>query len=106
MNGSDADDGVALIRKAIAEKRCLEAAYDGHRRQLCPHVLGTKHGGQRLLCFQFGGGSSRGLVPGGDWRCFSLAGLSEVAPLDGPWRTRPHSQPQTCVDEVELEVGD
>lgn len=104
MSGGGADHALALIRRAIAEERCLEGIFDGHRREFCPHVLGTKHGDRRVLCFQYGGGSSRGLAAAGDWRCLSLAGLTEVAPLDEPWHTRPHSHPQTCIDEVELEV--
>ena len=99
-------DVYALVRRAIEERRPLEATYNGHRRLLCPHVLGTRDGRPRVLCFQFGGGSARGLAPGGDWRCLDIDGLGEVAIAAGPWRSRPHSQPQHCVDEVELEVGD
>jgi len=94
-----------LLSEAITEKRCIEAAFGGHRRGLCPHVLGTKGGEPRVLCFQYAGGSSRGLAPGGDWRCLPLAGLSQVSIVDGRWRTRPHSQPQHCIEEVEIEAG-
>jgi hypothetical protein len=99
-------DAYALIRRAIEDRKPLEAAYGGHRRHLCPHVLGTKDGQPRALFFQFGGGSDRGLAPGGDWRCLPLEGLSGVLIEDGPWHTKPHSQPQHCVDEVDLEVED
>jgi hypothetical protein len=94
----------ALVRRAIEEKKPLEATYKGHRRRLCPHLLGTRRGRSRALFFQFGGGSNRGLPPGGDWRCLEIDGLSEVSIGTGPWRTKAHSQPQHCVDEVELEV--
>jgi hypothetical protein len=93
-----------LLTEAIGEKRCVEAVFGGYRRGLCPHVLGTGNGELRVLCFQYAGGSSRGLPPGGDWRCLSLAGLSQVAIVAGRWRTKPHSQPQHCIDEVELEA--
>lgn len=94
-----------LLREAIAEKRRVEAFFGGYRRGLCPHVLGTKDGELRVLCFQYAGGSSRGLAVGGDWRCLSLAGLSQVSTVDGPWRTKPHSRRQSCIDDVELEVA-
>ncbi|HEX5927837.1 MAG TPA: hypothetical protein VFY48_00400 [Solirubrobacterales bacterium] len=94
-----------LLRQAIAERRCVEAVFGGYRRGLCPHVLGTRDGELRVLCFQYAGGGSRGLEPGGDWRCLPLAGLSQVATVDGRWRTKPHSQPQRCIEEVEIEVG-
>ena len=94
----------ALLRQAIVEKRCVEAVFNGHRRSLCPHVLGRREGDLRALCFQHAGGSSRGLAPGGDWRCLSLAGLSEVSIVDGRWRTKPRSQPQHCIEEVEIEA--
>lgn len=97
-------DANSLIRRAIEEKTCLEGVYAGHRRQLCPHVLGTKQGRPRVLCFQYGGTSSRGLAPGGDWRCLPLESLTEVTSVTGGWRTKPRSLPQTCVDVVELEV--
>ena len=99
-------DTYALIRGAIEQRQQVHASYAGHNRLLCPHVIGTKAGEPRVLFFQFGGGSSRGLAPGGDWRCLSIAGLSEISVLDGEWRTRPHSQPQTCIDEIDLAVGD
>ncbi len=95
----------ALIKQATEEKRCVEAVCGGYRRGLCPHVLGTRDGDLRVLCFQYAGGSSRGLEPGGDWRCLALAGLSQVAIVDGRWRTRPHSEPQHCIEEVEVEAS-
>lgn len=94
-----------LLREAIAGKRCVEAVFGGYRRGLCPHVLGRKDGELRVLCFQYAGGSSRGLAPGGDWRCLPLSGLSQVSLVGGRWRTKPHSQPQSCIDEVEIEAG-
>lgn len=94
----------ALLREAIAEKRCVEAVFGGYRRGLCQHVLGTKDGELRVLCFQYAGGSSRGLPAGGDWRCLSLSGLSQVSTVGGSWRTKPHSEPQHCIGEVEIEA--
>ncbi len=98
------DDLYALIRGAIERRQQVDATYDGHRRRLCPHVIGTREGRPRVLFFQFGGGSSRGLPPGGDWRCLPLDGLTDVAVHDGTWQTRAHSEPQSCIDQIDLEV--
>jgi hypothetical protein len=93
-----------LVRRAIAEKLCVEAVFDGHRRQLCPHVIGTRAGEPRALFFQYAGGSRKGLEPGGGWRCLAIAGLSEVSLHGGEWCSAPRSQPQRCIDEVDIEV--
>jgi hypothetical protein len=94
----------ALVRLAIAEKRQVHATFGSHRRRMCPHVLGSRDGQPRALFFQFAGGSDRGLAPGGDWRCLAVEGLLDVSIHDGPWHTREHSQPQSCIEEVDLEV--
>jgi hypothetical protein len=94
----------ALVRRAVAERLQVDATYDGHRRRMCPHLVGTRAGEPRALFFQFAGGSGRGLAPGGDWRCLPLAGLSDVSLRDGEWHTRAHSEPQHCIDEVDLEA--
>jgi hypothetical protein len=98
------EDTYALVRRAIEERRQVHATYDGHQRRMCPHVLGAKDGQPRALFFQFAGSSGRGLPPGGDWRCLQLHGLTDVSVHDGPWHTRAHSEPQRCVDEVDLEI--
>jgi hypothetical protein len=95
-----------LVRRAIEQRRQVHATYDGHRRRMCPHLIGARDGQPRALFFQFAGASSRGLASGGDWRCLPLDGLSEVSLRDGPWHTRIHSQPQHCIDVVDLEVDD
>jgi hypothetical protein len=94
----------ALVRRAIAEKLQVHATYSGHRRRMCPHVIGGRGGEPRALFFQFAGGSGRGLDPGGDWRCLPLAGLAEVSLHGGSWHTRAHSEPQSCIEDVDLRV--
>jgi hypothetical protein len=94
----------ALVRRAIEERRQVHATYAGHQRRMCPHVIGTRAGQPRALFFQFAGGSGRGLAPGGDWRCLPLDGLSDVSARDGSWHTRAHSEPQSCIDDVDLAV--
>ena len=97
-------DVYSIVRPAIASRRQIIATYGGHQREMCPHAIGTKAGRPQALFFQFGGSSSSGLPPGGEWRCLPLAGLSNVTAVDGPWHTAPHTQAQTCIDEVDLEV--
>jgi hypothetical protein len=94
----------ALVRGAIEGRRQVEAVYGGHRRRMCPHVIGTRAGSPRALFFQFAGSSGRGLPPGGGWRCLPLDGLTEVSVHDGPWHTRAHSEPQGCIEVVDLEI--
>lgn len=94
----------ALVRRAIAERRQVHATYGGHRRRMCPHVIGSGGGQPRALFFQFAGASGRGLEPGGGWRCLSLEGMTDVSIHAGPWHTQAHSQLQHCVSEVDLEV--
>jgi hypothetical protein len=98
------EDTYALVRRAIEQRQQVLAVYGGHRRRMCPHVIGTRDGRPRALFFQFDGGSSRGLAPGGDWRCLRLDRLTEVAVEDGRWHTRAHSEPQRCIEVVDLEV--
>ncbi len=94
-----------IIRDAIQNKKQVVATYQGYVREMCPHVLGSKNGQIQALFFQFAGGSSSGLPPGGSWRCIPLDGLSNVSSRVGPWHTgSSHTQEQTCVDNIAIEV--
>jgi hypothetical protein len=97
------------IRAAIIHRRPIAALYRGHRRLLCPHLLGwNKHRRLQVLCYQYGGDSKSGLKPADasdNWRCLAVENLNQVQLLDGPWHTAEnHSRPQTCIEEVELDV--
>jgi hypothetical protein len=98
----------ALVQDAIESRRQIHAYYRGHRREMCPHVLGWKHGRPQALFYQFGGTSSSGLGPDGsrdNWRCLPIDELRDVRVVDGPWHTATnHSRPQTCVGDVVAEV--
>ena len=101
----------AQIRSAIVHRRPITALYRGRRRLLCPHLLGwNKHRRLQVLCYQYGGDSESGLQPTGasdNWRCLAVENLSQVELLDDPWQTAEnHSRPQTCIEEVELDVDD
>ena len=101
-------DVYSLVRQAILDKQQVVATYRGHRREMCPHVIGTKTGRMQALFYQFGGTSNSGLGPAGsgdNWRCIPIARLSDVSVRPGPWHTAPtHSQEQTCVDVIDVEA--
>lgn len=95
-----------LFRQAVLGKQQIICRYHGLLRELCPHTLGHTGPIERCLSFQFAGQSSKGLPPGGEWRCMSLNEVSDVHIKDGPWHTEPsHSRPQTCVKNVDVEVA-
>lgn len=95
----------AQIRDAMAQRRPFSCTYNGLYREVCAHTLGLKKGKEQVLVFQYAGESSKGLPPEGEWRCMPVDGIENFLALDGAWHTDDrHSQKQTCVDEVDLEV--
>ena len=100
-----------LIRTAVANKKPIEASYQGRPRLFCPHRLGRNRNGQlRVLCYQYGGESKSGLQPMGsaaNWRCVALEKLSRVKLVEDAWRTAPnHSRPASCVAEPDIDAED
>lgn len=98
-----------LIRNAIINKQQVIATYDGFRREMCPHVIGHKNGAEQVLCYQFGGDSSKGPIreqTKNNWRCITISKLTNVSVRDGEWFTyENHSRPSTCVDIIDIEVA-
>ncbi|HEV2383385.1 MAG TPA: hypothetical protein VG206_26785 [Terriglobia bacterium] len=95
-----------LLRFAITNKKQIRAYYDGFHREMCPHAMGWKNEVHHVLSFQFAGQSSRPLPPEGQWKCMDVDGLTALAVVDGPWITGSnHSKPQTCIDQIEVEVA-
>ena len=96
----------ALFERAMRTRKQVVCVYGGHRRGLCPVVLGHSHGHEKVLTYQFGGGSKSGLPRGGEWRCLFVANVSDVELRDGPWLVgSSHTQPQGCVEVVDLDVN-
>ena len=100
-----------LVWTAVANKKPIEAAYQGRPRLFCPHRLGRNREGQfRVLCYQSGGESQSGLQPAGspaNWRCVVLEKLSRVKLVEGTWRTAPnHSRPASCVPDADIDAED
>ncbi len=102
-------DAYSIIRDAIRNKDSISAEYDGHHREMSPHVIGTKRGRPQTLCYQYGGSSKSGLGPIGssdNWRCVVIGKLQNVQTIKGVWHSAPsHGRPQTCVDVIEAEVA-
>jgi hypothetical protein len=94
------------IRQAILAERQITCHYNGHYRELCPHILGHTIGEEKLLAFQFGGESSKPLPRGGEWRCLLVAEMRNVTARDGKWHAgNSHRKAQSCVAEVDLDIN-
>jgi hypothetical protein len=100
-----------MIRQAILDRDIVVATYHGHVREMCPHMIGTKNGRPQVLLYQFAGGSSSSLGPEGstsNWRCLRVDELSDVfiKKSTGEWHTASnYSRPQTCIDQIDVQVG-
>ncbi|WP_110031912.1 hypothetical protein [Hoeflea marina] len=98
-------DVFELFVESVNKKKQLHCSYQGRHRELCVHAVGWKNGKEQALAFQFAGESSKGLSPGGEWRCMALSQVTDVLLKDGSWHTQDnHSRPQTCVDKIAAEV--
>ena len=97
-----------ILKDAIVNKKQVFFDYDEHGRGACPHVIGTKNGEQKVLVRQFAGFTSAGLVdPDGEWKCLFIDKIENLRSEEGEWHTGPeygHTKPQTCVDEIDVEV--
>lgn len=99
-------EAYAILRDAILKKMQVVFDLDGYRREACPHVIGVNNDGEeQVLVYQFGGGSSSGLPPGGRWRCCPVSRIVNIKVQVGKWYAgQGHSRPQACVARVDVEV--
>jgi hypothetical protein len=96
----------ALFEEAMRRRQQILCRYDGHRRELCPIILGHTDGQEVALTYQFAGSGSKPLPPGGQWKCLRLSKVSDVQLRDGPWHAgETHMQRQRCVAIVDLDVN-
>jgi hypothetical protein len=93
-----------LFRDAILAEQQVICSYDGRRRELCPHIIGTNKSGEEVvLAWQFAGESS-GKLP--QWRCLKLANVRNARARDGRWHEGgSHRTEQTCVSEIDLDIN-
>lgn len=102
-------NAVALLRRAMLTRSQVLAVYKGFRRELCPHVLGTRGGRDWCLFYQFAGETSQGRIgveAEPEWKCMAVDQLERVELREGPWHTgTSHRREQTCVEFVELDVN-
>ena len=95
-----------LFEKALAGRKQIRCSYKGHRREICPVMLGHTDGEEVVLTYQFAGESESGLPPDGQWKCLHLSRVSDVELRDGPWRSGArHTRQQHCVRVVDLDVN-
>jgi hypothetical protein len=93
--------------RAVRGRKQVTCVYHGRYREVCPIILGYATDEQEaVFVFQFGGASTRTLPAGGDWRCFHLAGVTDIRLRSGAWHsgTR-HSRAQTCIRYVDIDVN-
>lgn len=95
-----------LFERAMSERKQIACMYKGYYREVCPVILGHTGGKERALTYQFSGESNSQLPPGGEWRCLTLASVTNVQLRDGPWYSGDtHKQPSSCVEVVDLDVN-
>ena len=71
-----------ILRKAIETRHSVRIMANGLLREVCPLALGYKGSRQKVLTFQYRGGSVSGLAPGGAWRCFFLDDITSAEIVD------------------------
>ncbi len=93
--------------EAIRTRQQIICSYGGRHREACPTILGyNKDEREAVLVFQFGGESTTRLPPGGEWRCFDLARVTDLRLRSGPWHGEArHSAPQPCIRYVDVDVN-
>jgi len=95
-----------LIARAIRQRKQVLCMYGGFPRAVCPVMLGHRRGQERALTYQFAGGASTGLPPGGRWKCLDIAKMTDVELRSGRWHDgASHKLPQYCIDEVDLDIN-
>jgi hypothetical protein len=93
-----------LFRNAILAEQQVICSYQGRRRELCPHIIGTnKSGEEAVLGWQFAGESS-GKLP--QWRCLKLAHIRVAHTRDGRWHEGgSHRGEQSCIANIDLDIN-
>ena len=99
------------LRAGILGKKPCKISRPGEaERKVCPYLIGKSRKDEAyVLCYQYGGYSSRGLQEEGsseNWRCSRVSVIASAEIVDEPWR-QPIQKPKsrgTCVVVVDAEV--
>jgi hypothetical protein len=95
-----------LFHRAILDEKQVTCGYQGHYREICPHILGHTDGAEKALVYQFGGQSKTGLPPNGEWRCLFLSEVENLKIREGRWHSGSgHRTTQKCVESVYVDVN-
>ena len=91
----------SIFRNAILGEQQVTCTYEGRRRELCPHIIGTNKAGEEVvLAWQFAGSSS-GPLPH-----LRLANVRDARPRSGPWHEGgSHRTTQSCVSTIDLDIN-
>ena len=96
----------AVFLEAMRKKRPVACTYQGHKREICPIMLGRTSLEEKALVFQFGGTTSDGPLRKPDWKCFKLKDVQDARFIDGHWHAgTEHSEAQHCMKMVEYDVN-
>ncbi len=96
----------ALFVEAMRDKRQIVCTYQGHRREICPILVGRTGLTEKALVYQFAGSTSQGPIRKPDWKCFVLSEVADATLRDGPWIAgTSHSSAQHCMKMVEYDVN-
>jgi predicted DNA-binding transcriptional regulator YafY len=95
------------IWQAARTRKQVTFTYGGHYREVCPHIVGYKQSRDAaVLAFQFGGTSSKGLPPKGEWRCFTIDKMTDIQTRSGRWHSgEGHSKTQPCIQHVDVDIN-
>jgi fatty-acyl-CoA synthase len=95
-----------IFEQAMQERKQITCTYENGYREICPYILGYRSNNEVCLTYQFAGTNSQGKQVKGEWKCLYLSKVKEPRLRDGPWHGQSeHSQNQTCVPEVDLDVN-
>ena len=95
-----------LFLEAMRAERPVACTYQGHRREICPVMLGRTSLEEKALVYQFGGSTSQGPIGEPDWKCFRLTEVRDAVLIDGGWHSGSrHSEAQHCMKMVEYDIN-
>ncbi|MFI5149414.1 MAG: hypothetical protein ACHQRM_06740 [Bacteroidia bacterium] len=95
------------VQKAITNKQQIYAVYNGYKRQLCPHQIGSIKGVAHGFFYQFAGEDESGIARETElnWRCFPLDEMREVMYIEGSFYPKgKFVMPPSGLDKVEVSI--